>query len=52
MGLPVFAVSVITNMGLDGAKASHEEVQTEGAKAEMKMTRLFVGMLEKLENFV
>lgn len=41
-GLPVFAVSIITNMGLDGMKSTHEEVQREGAKAEAKMTRLFV----------
>ena len=47
-GLPVFAVSIITNMGLDGMKSTHEEVQREGAKAEAKMTRLFVGMLEAL----
>ena len=47
-GLPVFAVSIITNMGLDGMKSTHEKVQREGAKAEAKMTRLFVGMLEAL----
>lgn len=48
MGLPVFAVSIITNMGLAGLKSSHEEVQEEGAKAELKMTRLFTGLLEEL----
>lgn len=48
MGLPVFAVSIITNMGLEGHKASHEEVQHEGNRAQQKMSRLFVGMLEAL----
>ena len=46
MELPVFAVSIITNMGLSGLKSTHEEVQTEGVKAELKMTRLFTGLLE------
>lgn len=48
MGLPVFAVSIITNMGLSGLKSTHEEVLREGALAEMKMTRLFVRLLETL----
>lgn len=48
MNLPVFALSIITNMGLAGLKSSHEEVQAEGAKAELKMTRLFVGLLGAL----
>ena len=35
MGLPVFAVSIITNMGLAGLKSTHdEEVQAEGAEAD------------------
>lgn len=48
MGLPVFGISVITNMGLSGEKATHEEVQQEGKKAQEKMTQLFIGMLEQL----
>lgn len=48
MGLPVFGLSVVTNMGLAGLKASHDEVQQEGVKAQGRMTRLVVGMLEKL----
>lgn len=48
MGLPVFGLSVITNMGLEGHKATHEEVQREGQKAQRTMTRLIVGMLEKM----
>jgi len=48
MDLPVFAVSIITNMGLAGLQSSHEEVIAEGAKAEARMTRLFIGLLEAL----
>lgn len=47
-GLPVFAVSIITNMGLDSHASTHEEVQAEGAKAEIRMTRLFTGLLSQL----
>ena len=48
MGLPVFAVSVITNIGLSGLKSTHEEVQQEGRKAQQKMARLFIALLEAL----
>lgn len=48
MGLPVFAVSIITNMGTEGTESSHEEVQAEGARAERTMTRLFTRMLEEI----
>lgn len=48
MGIPVFAVSVITNNGLSGEKATHEEVQREGNKAQQKMTRLFTRLLEEI----
>ena len=48
MDLPVFAVSIITNMGLAGLQSSHEEVLAEGARAEARMTRLFIGLLEAL----
>lgn len=48
MGLTVFAVSVITNVGLSGEKPTHEEVQTEGAKAALKMTKLFIGLLKEM----
>ncbi len=48
MGIPVFGVSVITNMGLEGLKSTHEEVQVEGAKAGKKMTRLFTEMIKSL----
>lgn len=48
MGVPVFGVSVITNVGLAGEKSTHEEVQREGAKAAERMTRLFCGMIGSL----
>lgn len=48
MLIPVFGVSVITNVGLSGEKSTHEEVQREGAKAAVNMTRLFVGMISAL----
>ena len=48
MGLPVFAVSVITNIGLSGLKSTHEEVQQEGRKAQQKMARLFIALLDAL----
>ncbi len=48
MSLPVFGLSVITNMGLEGHKATHEEVQREGKRAQQTMTRLIEGLLEKM----
>ena len=48
MGLPVFAVSVITNVAFTGEKATHEEVTREGAKAGEKMTRLFTELLKTM----
>lgn len=50
MDIPVMGLSVITNMGLEGAKATHEEVQAEGLKAQKNMTRLVTGILEQLKN--
>lgn len=48
--LPVFAMSIITDLGLEGniVPADHEEVQKEGAKAEAKMTRIMTKLLEDL----
>ena len=48
MGIPVFGISVITNVGLAGKKATHEEVQREGNKAAEKMTRLVKGIIREL----
>ncbi len=47
MGIPVFGVSIITDIAT-GTSVSHEEVQKEGKKAEVNMTKLFIGILEKL----
>lgn len=47
MGIPCFGMSIITDLAT-GEVVSHEEVQKEGKKAEKNMTRLFIGMLEKL----
>ena len=49
-GLPVFAISIITDLGVEGkiVEVSHEEVQKEGAKAEIKMTSLIKEMLKQL----
>lgn len=49
-GLPVFAISIITDLGVEGkiVEVSHEEVQKEGAKAEVKMTSLIKEMLKQL----
>lgn len=46
MGIPVFGVSVITNAAFAGEKATHEEVQREGAKAAERMSILFTKMIE------
>jgi purine-nucleoside phosphorylase len=48
--IPVFAISIITDLGVEGKiiEVSHEEVQKVGAAAEVKMTELIRKMLEKL----
>ena len=47
MGIPVFGVSIITDLAT-GEAVSHEEVQEQGKKAEKSMTSLFIGMLGSL----
>ncbi|MDR1593813.1 MAG: purine-nucleoside phosphorylase [Prevotellaceae bacterium] len=49
-GLPVFGISIVTDIGVEGkiVEVSHEDVQREGAKAEVKMTAIIAGMLDKL----
>jgi len=47
-GIPVFGISVITNVGLSGEKSTHEEVQAEGAKAAVNMTKLIIEMVRAL----
>jgi purine-nucleoside phosphorylase len=51
MSIPVFAMSIITDLGIDGkpCAVSHEEVQIEGAKAEKKMTQIMTEMLKTLD---
>jgi len=50
-GLPVFGISIITDLGVEGliVEVSHEDVQREAAKAETKMTTIISGMLEVLD---
>ncbi|MDR2382432.1 MAG: purine-nucleoside phosphorylase [Prevotellaceae bacterium] len=49
-GLPVFGISVVTDIGVEGkiVEVSHLDVQKEGAKAEIKMTAVITGMLNKI----
>ena len=50
MGIPCFAMSIITDLGVPGkiVEVTHEEVQKVTTKAEVKMTRIFKGMIEQL----
>lgn len=48
MGIPVFAVSCITNCGLSDEIGDHEDVQLQGRKAGARMTRLFERMIQAL----
>ncbi len=50
MGLPVFAVSVITDMGIREEEniITHAEVLEAAHAAEPKLSALFTGMIERL----
>jgi purine-nucleoside phosphorylase len=50
MGLPVFAVSVITDMGIreEDNTITHQEVLDAARAAEPKLAALFTGLIEKL----
>lgn len=49
MGLPVFAISVITDLGLgDQEKITHEEVLKAAAAAEPKLTTIFKQLIASL----
>jgi len=50
MGLPVFAISIITDLGVPGkiVEVSHAEVQRIGQQAEQKMTRIIEEMLREI----
>jgi len=47
-GIRTFGISVITNVATDGPESTHEMVQDEGARAEVRMTALLEEMLERL----
>ena len=50
MGIPTFAISIITDLGVPGkiVEITHEEVQRIGMQAEKKMTLIMEDMLQKL----
>ncbi len=48
MGLPVFGVSIITNLGFSGVKNDHTDVTAVGKRAEGEMTAIFTGILERI----
>ncbi len=50
MSIPVFAISIITDLGVPGkiVEVSHEEVQKVGNMAEQKMTLIMKQMLTRL----
>ena len=49
MQLPVFGISVITNIGGSGKKDSHEENCRVGQSAEVRLTKLVISMLQNLD---
>ena len=50
MDIPVFAMSVITDLGIEGMveKVSHEEVQKAAAESEPKMSLILAELLNQL----
>lgn len=50
MGIPCFAMSIITDLGVPGkiVEVSHEEVQKIASAAETKMTSIFKKMIERI----
>ncbi len=50
MGLPCFAVSIITDLGVPGkiVKVTHEDVQAAAQKVEPDMTYIFTKLIENL----
>lgn len=51
MSIPVFGVSVITNCGMSDEIGDHEDVQIQGAKAAVKMSKLFVELIKVCDQF-
>jgi purine-nucleoside phosphorylase len=49
-GLSVFGISIVTDVGVEGkiVEVSHEDVQREGNKAEIKMTTIISGILGRI----
>jgi len=52
MSLPVFAVSVISDLGVEGkiVEISHDDVIDAASMVEPKMTLVIKEMIEKLDN--
>jgi len=50
MGLPCFAVSIITDLGVEGKikYTTHETVIQEAAKTEERMTKLMTDLIASL----
>jgi purine-nucleoside phosphorylase len=50
MSLPCFAVSVITDLGVEGriVEVTHQDVIDAASKAEVKMTAIFKGLLAEM----
>jgi purine-nucleoside phosphorylase len=50
LGLPCFAMSIITDLGVPGkiVEVTHEEVQKVAAAAESKMTQIFKQMIAEI----
>jgi purine-nucleoside phosphorylase len=50
MGIPCFAISIITDLGVDGkiVEVTHEEVQQVAAQAEKKMTLIMKELMTEL----
>ena len=48
MSIPVFGMSVITNCGLSDEKGDHEDVQRQGRKAGVRMSKIFVELIKTL----
>lgn len=50
MGIPVFAMSIITDLGVPGkiVKVTHEDVQIAASAAEPKMTTIITNLIESL----
>ena len=49
MQLPVFGISVVTNIGGSGKKDSHEENCRVGQSAEVRLTKLVISMLQNID---